>query len=121
MKKKRLFFSLILFFFWLYCLYLVYQSTLSPVPTQPFFSEIKAQNKGQDSTPFLPGAVNFTQNESCQSCHPEVYQEWLSSFHAKSWSNPDFQAHLKLYRANECLACHIPEPPLLRKEGPRQC
>lgn len=55
-------------------------------------------------------------DEQCQSCHPEVYEEWRQSYHSQAWTNPDFQGYLGLYRPADCLPCHIPEPLLLQKD-----
>lgn len=115
MKQKRIF-LVVIFSFWIFCLYLVFRSAYAPeslsqntLRPDPSIEQISPH---EDS--FSIKMESLT-NESCRSCHSEVYAEWENSFHSKAWSNPDFQAHLNLYRPAECLPCHIPEPLFLRQ------
>ncbi|MBL4771734.1 MAG: hypothetical protein JKY61_11475, partial [Planctomycetes bacterium] len=34
-------------------------------------------------------AGGFVSSAQCQECHPQVYEEWSSSWHAQSWTDPD--------------------------------
>ena len=58
--------------------------------------------------PGIPGV----RAEQCGLCHREIYEEWLSSYHAKAWEDPFFQAY---WRKDEkiwiCLNCHTPMEP----------
>ena len=47
---------------------------------------------------------------TCQKCHSDVYKEWESSGHARSWSNPAFQAAIegRPDKGESCAACHAP-------------
>jgi ribosomal protein L13E len=48
---------------------------------------------------------------TCRDCHPDIYDEWKDSQHAKAWSDPRFQAALKVAEQPEtCMPCHAPEP-----------
>ena len=46
----------------------------------------------------------------CAKCHADVHSEWKESAHAKSWSNPVFQAAIKERddQGESCARCHAP-------------
>jgi hypothetical protein len=50
----------------------------------------------------------FQQQEPvCQSCHPEEYEQWKNTTHAKATLDPAFQEQLsKSHNQEACLACH---------------
>ena len=58
---------------------------------------------------------DFQSAEECMECHLEHYQEWSSSFHATSFSDPVFMSiwssekdHRPLTGVNYCVQCHAP-------------
>jgi len=48
-------------------------------------------------------------NHACESCHPEIAQEWRASFHRQSYTDPAFQRSLVGERQPFCRSCHAPE------------
>lgn len=63
----------------------------------------------------LLGAQEYESYKSCRECHSDIFKLWSSSLHAKSYSNPAFQAvfmDLVLDKGDEtgqlCLRCHAP-------------
>ena len=63
-----------------------------------------------------PFSMNDITNESCKSCHSEIFKEWEESYHSKAWTNIEFQARRDIYREMDCIPCHIPKP-LLAQEN----
>lgn len=70
----------------------------------------------------LPGpapqrrGVNIAQeNKACESCHSEIAQEWRSSLHRQSWTEPSFQRALAIEPLPFCQSCHAPEANVLHK------
>jgi hypothetical protein len=56
-------------------------------------------------------AAAQVQAVKCRDCHPDIYAEWKASQHAKAWSDPRFQAALKVAEEPErCTPCHAPNP-----------
>jgi len=62
--------------------------------------------------PVVPGApprgLNSSSAGECASCHAEIAAEWASSGHARSWSDPIFQAEYRLTGQAFCRHCHAP-------------
>jgi hypothetical protein len=46
----------------------------------------------------------------CRACHAEVYAEWESSWHARSWTDPEVRRLSSDFANEECLPCHAPRP-----------
>lgn len=65
----------------------------------------------KEAVPFqaAPVGISGIRAEDCGSCHREIYEEWKSSYHAKAFVDPFFQA---LWRKDKfiwiCLNCHAP-------------
>lgn len=58
-----------------------------------------------------PGAEPlFTDPVQCRACHPEAYEEWSTSMHAKAWTDPEVRGLSDDFRSTECLSCHVPQP-----------
>jgi formate-dependent nitrite reductase cytochrome c552 subunit len=49
-------------------------------------------------------AFDFLGPESCQSCHPDAYQAWRASAHARARDSLSAQAQ----KDARCLSCHSP-------------
>ena len=71
----------------------------------------------------IPEGIPGIKAEDCGVCHREIYEEWKSSFHAKAFVDPFFQAY---WRKDKniwiCLNCHTPlenQQPELIVEIPR--
>lgn len=49
-------------------------------------------------------------NNDCKKCHADIHAEWSATQHAKSWTDPVFQAEIaKLEDKGEsCARCHAP-------------
>jgi RNase P subunit RPR2 len=45
---------------------------------------------------------------TCSSCHREIVDEWRSSFHRRSWTNPWFQSAYATEPRDFCRGCHAP-------------
>jgi len=55
-------------------------------------------------------AVSFHgDNETCGSCHKDIYDAWLKSRHAQSWTSQTFRKLSENYSRAECLPCHAPD------------
>lgn len=47
----------------------------------------------------------------CRDCHPDIYDEWRKSQHAKAYRDPRFQAAMKAAEdPKSCMPCHAPNP-----------
>jgi nitrate/TMAO reductase-like tetraheme cytochrome c subunit len=70
----------------------------------------KQEAAKQDATP-QTGLNHAAKVKNCRKCHLDVMAEWENSLHAKSWSNPVFQAAVKRLgkKAEECARCHAPD------------
>ncbi len=55
-------------------------------------------------------SMTFTSSTQCRACHEEVYREWESSWHAKSWTDPDARALSNDFANTDCIDCHAPRP-----------
>jgi len=78
-------------------------------------SSVAAPNQGKSEVVSETHAGLATSNpqESCQSCHSEIYDQWKDSFHAKATTSPYFRGVATLFNftvgpkyASECLNCH---------------
>ncbi|WP_456486112.1 multiheme c-type cytochrome [Hydrogenimonas sp.] len=61
-------------------------------------------------SPLLLYAVYMT-NKSCDECHPDIYDEFKSSYHSKNYFNDELHrrvAELASQRKYDCGACHMP-------------
>lgn len=64
----------------------------------------------------VPEGLPDLRSETCGSCHPEFYAEWLASTHARAWlDDAQFQEELKKSRSQKgrdvtwmCVNCHTP-------------
>jgi hypothetical protein len=74
--------------------------------------------------------ITLKDSASCQSCHPEVFQEWMDSHHRIAYTNPVVQDLADGFQGNnvDCIPCHLPQPipqtgfsvrPLERTTDPR--
>jgi hypothetical protein len=65
--------------------------------------------------PVDPGAVprglTGSQPADCATCHAEIAAEWAGSAHARSWTDPVFQAEYRLSANAFCRGCHAPLVP----------
>ncbi len=52
----------------------------------------------------------FTDPAQCRACHPEAYEEWSASMHAKAWTDPEVRGLSDDFKSTECLSCHVPQP-----------
>ena len=85
--------------------YLLYRSFIY----SPIIFAVRDDYK--EAIPFqaAPDGVAGISAEDCGVCHREIYEEWKSSYHAKAFTDPFFQA---FWRKDEqiwvCLNCHTP-------------
>lgn len=49
--------------------------------------------------------------QACEGCHAEIAEEWRRSYHARSFTNPAFQASVAEENLAFCRGCHAPEAP----------
>lgn len=64
---------------------------------------------GEASAPYqeAPAAEGVEEQEDCQSCHGEIYEEWTESMHGQAASDLVFQRAWKREGSPpECLHCH---------------
>ncbi|HEX6885163.1 MAG TPA: multiheme c-type cytochrome [Planctomycetota bacterium] len=54
--------------------------------------------------------VAFQSSTECRACHAEVYGEWESSWHARSWTDPDVRALSNDFANTDCIDCHAQRP-----------
>lgn len=52
----------------------------------------------------------FTSSRQCQECHTQAYEEWSSSWHAQSWTDPEVRALSDDFSNTDCIDCHAPRP-----------
>ena len=65
------------------------------------------------ATPLL--CETYLSNKSCNECHPDIYNEYQASWHAKTWFNDTF--HKKVagkIPVYDCGRCHMPSADNLR-------
>jgi hypothetical protein len=57
----------------------------------------------------IPAGIPGIRAQDCGVCHQEIYEEWKTSYHAKAYLDPFFQAY---WKKDEhiwiCLNCHSP-------------
>lgn len=88
-------------------LYFVYENVHSRIifGIREDFSKAVPYDK---PVPGIPGI----RAEQCGSCHQAIYEEWKTSYHAKAFVDPFFQAY---WRKDKqiwiCLNCHAPMAP----------
>jgi hypothetical protein len=51
----------------------------------------------------------FPGSKKCGDCHIDIYNEWASSLHAKSYVSEEFRISSNDYEFKFCLGCHVPE------------
>jgi len=57
--------------------------------------------------PLISDALVAEQHPLCQSCHPDEYEAWKDTVHAKASLDPVFQEQLvQSHNQQTCLACH---------------
>lgn len=56
--------------------------------------------------------------EGCADCHAEIAQEWAGSAHARSWTDPVFQAEHAPAPQAFCRSCHAPRAESEAVSGP---
>ena len=62
----------------------------------------------------------FPRAQECQKCHQEIFDEWQSSAHAHSFTNPRYRDATDGYEFLPCISCHAPQPGLSDdRPGPR--
>ena len=70
-----------------------------------------------------PEGIESLRAEHCGTCHQEIYEEWRTSYHARAYEDPFFQAYWERDgRIWVCLNCHTPlenQQPTLIREIPR--
>jgi nitrate/TMAO reductase-like tetraheme cytochrome c subunit len=56
--------------------------------------------------------VDLSTSDSCRPCHQEVWDEWSTSWHAQSFTDPLVLAKEQSnnFRNEQCLPCHAPSP-----------
>jgi len=52
----------------------------------------------------------FTSSQQCRECHPQVFAEWESSWHARAWIDEDVRALSNDFANTDCIDCHAPRP-----------
>ena len=59
-------------------------------------------------------SIDLTTSASCRECHEDVWQEWESSFHGQSFTDPLVLAKEQSnnFRDLSCIPCHAPSPVL---------
>ncbi len=66
----------------------------------------------EDETPLTPIAGT---RASCKDCHKVYFDEWKQSLHARSWTDPIYQAAIKRRKRKEsCYSCHVPDSVVAR-------
>ncbi len=57
-------------------------------------------------------ASDLSSSNSCRACHTEIWDEWVSSWHAQSFTDPLVLAKEQSnnFRKQECIPCHAPAP-----------
>jgi len=81
-----------------------------------------AMSTAQPSAPLFtrsigPMAVEGTA-EGCAGCHEDVARQWAASAHARSWTDPVFQAEYAQAPDPFCRECHAPRSTSARVDGP---
>jgi hypothetical protein len=54
-------------------------------------------------------SAKYLTNKSCNECHPDIYEEYTSSYHAKTWFNDELHRKVaKKVPVYDCGRCHMP-------------
>ncbi|WP_456450336.1 multiheme c-type cytochrome [Hydrogenimonas sp.] len=54
-------------------------------------------------------SAKYLTNKSCEECHPDIYREFHSSYHAKTWFNDELHRKVaKKVPVYDCGRCHMP-------------
>jgi nitrate/TMAO reductase-like tetraheme cytochrome c subunit len=54
-------------------------------------------------------SADYLTNKSCQECHPDIYDEYQSSWHSKTWFNDTLHREVgKKIPVYDCGRCHMP-------------
>ncbi len=56
-----------------------------------------------------PAALEWTDNASCEGCHPVVAAQWAGSQHRSAFTDASFQTALAIEPRGFCRSCHAPE------------
>ncbi|MCB1320983.1 MAG: hypothetical protein KDK34_12060, partial [Leptospiraceae bacterium] len=56
----------------------------------------------------LPENIESYSAEDCRACHPEDYEDWNDSMHARAFVDPIFQSAFRKEPAIWCVNCHAP-------------
>ncbi|MEJ1355072.1 MAG: hypothetical protein RPU39_10340 [Candidatus Sedimenticola sp. (ex Thyasira tokunagai)] len=61
------------------------------------------------STDQIPEVFESLSAKECGKCHQEFYQEWITTIHSQSWTDPYFQSDWKFDGSRQiCKNCHTP-------------
>jgi hypothetical protein len=63
-------------------------------------------------------SAKYLTNESCKECHEDIYYEYQSSYHSKTYFNDELHrkvADLANPKAYDCGVCHMPAAPNLKQ------
>lgn len=73
-----------------------------------------------EPTPQKP--LQLIRADDCRECHPQVYEEWKSSWHAMAWLDPFVREKQMAdnFKKKDCIPCHAPRPIFERGFGPEQ-
>jgi hypothetical protein len=78
----------------------------SPTAGQP--SALFTDHGGPVTPGDPPRGLSGIAPNDCATCHAEIAAEWASSMHARSWTDPIFQAEYRMNPATFCRRCHAP-------------
>jgi len=65
---------------------------------------------GEPASEDLGPAARFRSSAECAECHPEVYAEWETTWHAQAFTDPDVRLLSNDFEQVECIDCHAPRP-----------
>ena len=73
-------------------------------------ASVEQEAAKQEAAP-QTGINHASKVKNCRKCHMDVMEEWEKSSHARSWSNPVFQAAAKRLgkKSEACARCHAPD------------
>lgn len=71
--------------------------------------------------PSAPPAIRtqWTSSQDCRPCHQDQFAEWETSWHAKSFLDPDVREQSKDFSNTDCIDCHAPKEIFLTGVGKR--
>jgi hypothetical protein len=83
----------------------------APVPpAPPGPAAAPGPSAAPETRPAEPGRLSFTHPSQCKQCHPEVWEEWAPSMHARATADPEARALSDNFKTAECVSCHAPQP-----------